>query len=212
MVLSSEQINKFDLSSLKLCILAGSRLPATLVQAIQEYIPRCVQMNGYGLTETGGVSFTMELQQYPSTVGMLLPNVEAKIISETGERFGPGDEGEICLKVPIHFLGYYKNEEATRRSFDDEGFFITGDLGHFDETGRLYVTGRKSEFFKSRDFAISSAEIETILMEHQAICVACVVSVYDEKMITDLPAAVIVKKEQHSITEDEVYSLIAGKY
>lgn len=195
-----------------MCVIAGAILPVNLIDLMKKFIPHCMKLNGYGLTEVGSISFTapMELEKYIGTVGMLTSNVEVKIINESGEKCGVGEEGEIFAKTPISYLGYYKNEEATKKSYDEEGYFMTGDLGYFDETNRLYIIGRKNEFFKSRDFAISTAEIENILLENQAICAACVVSIYDDKMITNLPAAVVVKNEQYSITEEKVYSLIAG--
>lgn len=181
---------------------------------MKQIIPQCAHITRYGLTEIGGVAYTVEneLEQFPGTVGRLQPDVEVKLINETtAERCGVGEIGEIYIKVLVPSPGYYKDEAATRNAFDEDGYFITGDLGHFDESGRLYIDGRKNEFFKSRDFAISPAEIENIMLENSAIRAACVVAVYDDEMMTNVPAAVVAKKEQQTITADEVYSLIAGE-
>lgn len=214
LALKSEQSQIADLSSLQQCILVGAQISHSLVNTMKQIIPNCAHITRYGATEIGGMTRTIgnELEQYPGTVGRLSSNVQMKLINEnTGERCGVGEKGEIFVKVLVPSMGYYKDETANRNAFDDEGYFITGDLGYFDESGRLYIDGRKNEFFKSRDFAISPVEIENILLEHPAIRLACVVSIYDDELMTNLPAAVIVKMEQHTITENEVYSLISGK-
>lgn len=135
-----------------------------------------------------------------------------KIINEnTGEKCGIGEEGEIYIKTSIPSLGYYKDETATQNSFDDEGYIMTGDLGYFDESGRLLIIGRKKEIFKNCGFAIWPAELESLIIKNPAIKDAAVVNVYDEDIMSDLPAAVVIKREDHSITEDEVYAIVAGK-
>lgn len=168
------------------------------------------------MTEIGGSASTTkpnELDEFPNIVGSLLPGVSIKIISsETNERCGIGEEGEICIKIPVRVLGYYENEEANRAAFDAQGYFITGDIGHIDESGRLFVTGRKTEIFKNCGFFVSPTELENIIIKHPLVQEVCVVSVFDDEIATDLPAAVIVRTKNSLITEHDVYSLIAGKY
>lgn len=108
-------------------------------------------------------------------------------------------------------MGYYKDPTNTHSAYDNEGYFITGDLGYFDESGQLYIMGRKMETFKSFGIAIWPTEIENILMEHSDIRAACVVGVFEEDIYTHYPAALIVKKDRHTITENEIYFLVAGK-
>lgn len=215
LALQSERIQTVDLSSLKQCVLVGAQTPHDLVKTLKQIIPNCENITRYGSTEIGGITCTVgnELEQYPGTVGRLSANFEIKLIDEhTGQRCGIGEKGEIFVKALVPSMGYYKDEAANRNAFDDEGYFITGDLGYFDESGRLYIDGRKNEFFKTRDFAISPAEIENVLLEHPAIRLACVVSVYDDEMMTNLPAAVVAKRGHSTITEKEIYSLVAGAY
>lgn len=168
-----------------------------------------------GMTEIGGsASCTApnELEEYPNSGGRLVPGSAMKIINEnTGEKCGIGEEGEIYVKIPIPCLGYYKDEEATRKAFDDEGYFITGDLGYFDDSGRLIIIGRKKEIFKNCGFAIWPAELEDLIIKNPNIKEAAVVSVFDDEIVSDLPAAIVVKKGDTSITENDVYSIIAGK-
>lgn len=213
--LKSERCESADLSSLFLCIAVGASVLPILVQTLKKLAPKCLLLTTYGCTEIGGgatCTLPNELEDHPNSGGRLVPGVEMKVIDvKTGEKCGIGEEGEIYIKMPMPSLGYYKDETATQNSFDEEGYFISGDLGYFDESGRLIIIGRKKEIFKNCGFAIWPAELESIIINNPAVKEASVVSVYDEQIMSELPAAVVVKKENHSITEDEIYSIIAGK-
>lgn len=153
-----------------------------------------------------------DLERYPGTSGCLMPGVHMKIIDEiSNENCGIGEKGEIYLKLAIPSMGYFRDDDANRNAYDADGYFKTGDIGYFDDAGRLYVSGRKKEIFKNRGHAIWPAEIEDILLKNHSIREVCVTSVFDDDMVTDLPAAVIVKNENQAITRDEVYAIVAGK-
>lgn len=170
---------------------------------------------GYGATETCGylsVAMATDLIKYPNCVGQLKPGVQIKIINETaGMKCGIDEEGEICVKLPIPAMGYFRDDEANRIAFDCDGYFISGDIGYFDDAGRLFISGRKKEMFKVRHYVIWPSELEGILQKHQAIRNACVVGVSDDEIATDLAAAVVERNDGYTITEAEVYKLISGK-
>lgn len=97
-------------------------------------------LEGYGLTETSPVISVNSFERIKvGSVGHPLDNLEVKILSD----------GEIAVKGPSVFIGYYKNEEMTKEVFTEDGFFKTGDIGHFDEEGYLHITDRKKEMFKT---------------------------------------------------------------
>lgn len=190
-------------------------MPSVLIETMKNVIPNSIFITSYGLSETGGgVSITRpkELEECPNTVGRLVPGVQVKIVNiESNEKCGIGEEGEIFVKIPVPINGYLRDETANQTSFDKEGYFITGDIGYFDETGRLYVSGRRKEIFKCRSYSLWPTEIEDIIQKHEAIRHACVVNVYDDEVMSDLVTAVVVKNEHNTITAEEVYSLVAGK-
>lgn len=196
-------------------ILIGSYLPSKLIETVTETLPKCILLTAYGMTEIGGgVTFTKpnELQKYPETVGCLLSGSEIKILNElSGEKSGPNEKGEILVKIPIPCLGYYKDDQATKNAIDKDGFFVTGDVGYIDSDGFLFIVGRKKEIFKNCGYSIWPNEIENVLVESPEIQNAVVTSVYDENNVTELPAAVVVKQKSSLITEQEIYSLVAGK-
>lgn len=212
----SGRCEKADLSSLVMCMPIGGFIPSVLVQTMKEILPKCLLITMYGTTEIGGsVSCTVpkELEEHPNSTGRLVPGVEVKLIHEkTGEKCGIGEEGEIYVKVVVPSMGYYNDETATREAFDEDGYFITGDLGYFDESGRLYVVGRKKEIFKNCGFAIWPTELENLIIKHSAVQSVSVVSVYDNDIMSDLPAAVVIRSDDNSITEEEVYAIIAGNF
>lgn len=189
-------------------------MPTILVQTLKKVLPQCVLFTAYGLTEIGGggtMILSADLEKYPGSSGCLVPGTFMKIVDEsTGEKLGIGEKGEICIKLSIPTMGYFRDDEANRNAFDAEGYFKTGDIGHFDETGRLYVSGRKKEIFKNRGYHIWPAEIEDVLLKNPAIRSVCVTPVYDAELITDLPAAVVVKNENHEISREEIYAIVAG--
>lgn len=182
---------------------------------MKELIPQCVLMTTYGLTETGGsVTNTLprELEEYPNTVGSLMSGVQMKIINEdTHKKCIIGEVGEMFVKVSVPSMGYFRDEIANRDSFDEDGYSITGDIGHFDESGRLYISGRKKDIFKNRGYSIWPTELENIIQKSSAVRQVCVVNIFDDEIMSDLPAAVVVKNEQHTITADEIYALVASE-
>lgn len=213
-ILKNDQCKTTNLSSLRVCFSVGSANPSILVQTMKEFLPHCAFMSAYGITEIGGgISLTMpnELEQYPGTVGQLFNGVQIKIIDEnTNQKCGIDQKGEIYIKTTIPSMGYFRDDAANVRAFDDEGFFITGDIGYFDKTGRLYISGRRKEMFKVRNFVIWPTEIEDVIQMNQAVRYACVVNVYEDEIASDLVAAVVVKNGTFETTEDDISKLVAS--
>lgn len=97
---------------------------------------------------------------------------EGKEITKAGER------GEITVKGPNVCMGYWRNDKATKETFDDEGYLKTGDVGVYDSNGWYWIVDRKKELIKVKGFQVPPAELEAALLEHEAVADAAVCAVY----------------------------------
>jgi fatty-acyl-CoA synthase len=137
------------------------------------------------------------------SVGRPLPGVDQRIADvDTGAVLPPGSVGEIRVKGYV-MLGYYKDPERTAQSFDEDGYFRTGDLGCTDADGYLYFRGRLKEMVKTGGINVAPVEVEELLMTHPAVNLAFVVGVRDP-VVDEVLAAVIVPKPGARLAEDEL--------
>lgn len=111
---------------------------------------------GYGLTElTIAVTLMPFGDKRTGSVGKVLPYMKAKVRDpSTGKSLGPGLVGELCFKGPMVMKGYYGNEEATRNSFDEDGWLLSGDLGYYDNDEYFYIVDRLKELIKYKGFQV----------------------------------------------------------
>lgn len=127
---------KAGLSYLRFFVSGGAPLPPYLPKVFRKFGIKLIQ--GYGLTEASPV-LTVNHPDYPKdeSVGLPLPEVKVKVINPNAEGIG-----ELCFQGPMIMKGYFENPEATKETFDEEGFLKTGDLGYIDKDGYVYVCGR----------------------------------------------------------------------
>lgn len=162
--------------------------------------------NVYGLTEAYGNSAVCDahdpLEVRLETCGRPLPGVTVKIVEpETGEPAPPGAIGEIRLKGRVT-PGYLDDPARTAESFDDEGFFRTGDLGFLDSEGRLRFRGRLKEMVKTGGINVAPAEVEEALARHPAVELAFVTGVPDPQLDEALAAAVVLRPGASATAEE----------
>lgn len=210
MTIKCPAIKTTNLSSLQSWWSGGSFVHNEIIEKMNRYLPNGEVNIGYGITEiAGGIAIDFpHLKAH--TVGQLAPGVSLKIVDENGLRLGPGRDGEICFDSKYKFLGYYGNAEATQEMFDDDGFVMSGDIGHFDDDGYLYLVDRKKDILKYKNRQISPSEIESVIMKHDGVKMVSVVGVPDIEC-TDLPAAVIIKSEQSTVTSSEISQMVQSK-
>jgi fatty-acyl-CoA synthase len=156
--------------------------------------------NVYGLSETYGNCAVIDANEPLSvrlhSVGKPLPGVTARICNwETSEPLPTGEVGEIRLTGPL-FKAYYKDPVKTSEAFDQNGYFLTGDLGCLDEQGRLYYRGRLKEMVKSGGINIAPAEVEEALMRHPGVRTAYVIGVPHPTLDEALVAIIIPEDKQ----------------
>lgn len=192
-IIRSEAFAKADLSSLLAIIVGGSAVSQHLREKFRTKFPNIRLGVVYGMSEYT-IIFPLGDDNGVSVGGMLMDNVEVKIVDDDGNRLGVGQHGELRVQnTRYNFLGYYGNSAATQNAIDNEGFFITGDIGYFDEYNHLYIVDRKKEILKYKNFPYNPSEIEEIIEMMDEVEHAAVVGVPDPD-VTDLPTAVVVPR------------------
>ncbi|MZP44091.1 AMP-binding protein [Heliobacterium gestii] len=206
---------QYDLSSLRTGIMAGSPCPIEVMRQVVNQMGAREITIAYGLTEFSPVitqtTTDDPLERRVTTVGKVLPGVEARIVDPaTGEIAPPGMQGELCARGFGAMQGYYKNPEATAVAIDAEGWLHTGDLAVCDSDGYYKITGRAKDMIIRGGENIYPREIEEFLYSHPKIRDVQVVGVPDRKYGEETLACVIVKDGQ-TMTEEELRAFCLGK-
>ena len=146
----------------------------------------------------------------PGNAGPVSPNTELKVVDlNSGESLGPNTDGEICIRGNKMFSGYLNNEKA----FDSEGWYRTGDIGHYDEKKRIFITDRLKEVIRigvdNHYINISPVEIEQFLLTHKSIAEVAVIGVLN-KAGTHRPRSYVVLRDGHNVTEKEIQKFVSG--
>lgn len=193
-----------QLPHIRFCVSGGASLPAPLLHKIEAVLQTSV-IEGYGLTETAPVLTVNDpkIGSIPGSVGKPLPNVQIKILREDNTECPVGEVGEIVAKGDNIMMGYYNLPQETEAALV-QGWLRTGDLGHFDETGNLFISGgRKKDLIIKAGENISPRTIEEVLYQHEAVREAAVIGIPDEKK-GEAIAACIALKEGHAATSQEI--------
>ncbi len=196
-----------DLSSLRLCTSGSAPLPASLHQRFEEATGQRI-VERYGMTEVGIIfSNPIDGPVKPGSVGLPLPGVEARICDvATDEPLPRGETGQVLVRGPSVFDGYRDRPEATRQALLG-GWMHTGDLGHLDEDGYLFLQGRHKDLILVGGFNVYPPQVEAVLREHPAVEQAAVVALPDREL-GQRPAAHVVLKAP--ATEDELLAHCRG--
>ncbi|XP_031621710.1 4-coumarate--CoA ligase 1-like isoform X2 [Contarinia nasturtii] len=205
MILKSERLDHTNLSSLNILAVTGGKCSLNVQNEINARLPNGKVFAVYGLSESAG-PMTCSLGNTDS-VGQLVSFFTIKIIDEDGKRCGVGENGEVCFKTNYTFLGYYDNQKATDEAFDVEGYFLTADIGHFDEDGNLFIVDRRKDIIKYCGYQISPSQIESYLVGVAGVKAVCLIGIASD-MGTDLPTAFVVRNEESNITEADVIKLV----
>ena len=184
----AREIGKF----MRLFVCGSAPLPAQILEEFRTLFGHTI-LERYGMTETlMNISNPYEGERRPGSVGLPLPGVQVKIVGPEGKEAGVDETGELYLKGPNVFAGYWKREDATKAAFVD-GWFRTGDIGSRSADGYYTLSGRKSDLIISGGFNIYPREIEEFLMEQPGVAEAAVVGEPD-RVRGEVPVAYIVWK------------------
>lgn len=204
-MLNSSGIDKYQLKSLRTIYTGGDPLMPWALEKLKRKYPHIGVSQVYGLTEGQPIAASLDPQDAITkghTVGKPMPLTEIQIIDNKGTPLLVGEIGEIAIKSPAVSEGYWRNPDATKETFIN-GWCRTGDLGRFDQDGYLTIIGRKKDMIRSGGENIYSAEIEDVLYRHEAVKEVSIIGIPDPKYI-EVVCAVIVKKEEANLTEEEV--------
>jgi malonyl-CoA/methylmalonyl-CoA synthetase len=187
-----EGIEDTDFSSLRLAVSGSSGLSPALARKVSSILGQDV-LERYGSTESGlSVSNPYDGPRKFSTVGFPLPGTELAIVDEGGDSVRPGEDGEIVLRGPQVFSGYWELPDATEESFYPGAWFRTGDVGRVDpEDGYLSITGRLKEMIITGGLNVYPREVELVLEDHAAVENAAVVGVPSERWGEEVVAFVV---------------------
>lgn len=211
-------VDRYDLSSLEYVISAAAPLDAALAAACARRLGLPPVGQGYGMTELSPGTHVVPrdaLSEAPrGTVGKLVGGTEMRILSlgEPRADLGPGAAGEILIRGPQVMKGYLGRPDATAEMIDQDGWLHTGDVGHVDADGWLFVVDRVKELIKYKGFQVAPAELEAILLTHPGIADAAVVGAHDDKG-NEIPHAHVVRRrpDDEDLSEGEVMLYVAER-
>ena len=211
-MLSSPDVQKgrIDFSSVKVSFSGAAALMAATRQQFESLTGGRI-IEGYSLTEgmMACVVNPMQGRAKIGSIGLPLPDVDAAIVDlETGtRRLGPGEAGELILHAPQLMKAYWRNTEETalvlRRGDDGREWLHTGDIGHMDEDGYIFLTDRKKDLIKTSGYQVWPREIEEVLSQHPAVAEVGVAGVPDAARGEAVKAWIVLRADQH-VSEAEL--------
>lgn len=211
-------VDRYDLSSLEYVVSAAAPLDAELAVACSRRLGLPPVRQAYGMTELSPATHVVPLAAEnppPGTVGRLLPGTEMRIVPLDGddEDAPPGAVGEILIRGPQVMKGYLGRPDATAAMIDADGWVHTGDIGRVDADGWLFVVDRVKELIKYKGYQVAPAELEALLLGHDAIADAAVIGAPDADG-NEVPRAYVVPgpgEAGERLTADDVMAYVAER-
>ena len=189
-----------DLSRLSIVLSGGAPLPPAIAAEWERRVPSSIVLEGYGLTEGAGVvTSSSRNARRTGSVGKPVVNVEVAILDPNGRELPEGEDGEICVRSATVMAGYWNAPEQTAATLKD-GWLHTGDVGHFDSGGFLFVVDRMKDLIIRGGFNVYPRDVEDALMTHPDVTQAAVVGRPDERHGEEIVAVVAVNPGA-SVTE-----------
>jgi acyl-CoA synthetase (AMP-forming)/AMP-acid ligase II len=197
--------DQYDVSSIRFIIDGGEKMPLPLITKVKEKFPNAWFADAYGLTETvSGDTFLSrdKMVEKIGSVGKPVIQLRVRIVDDDGRDVRPNTLGEIVLRGPKVFKGYWKNPQATAEVLKN-GWFHTGDIGTLDEEGYLYIVDRKKDIIISGGENVASLEVERVIYELPQVLETAVVGIPHPKW-QEIPKAFVVLKKGEKLTAEEI--------
>jgi acyl-CoA synthetase (AMP-forming)/AMP-acid ligase II len=214
-IINYPDINKYDLSSVRMIIYSGAPMPEAMMNRMNGIFGDVV-IQVYALTEGGPAIIMPPLMEGPwekvkraGSCGKEVLNVEVRLVDEEGKDCAPREVGEILARGDNIMKGYWNMPEATAKALED-GYLHTGDLATRDNEGYYYITGRKKDTIVSNGMPVYSQEVENVISLHPAVSEVAVIGVPD-KELGELVKAVVVPRGGEKAAEEEIISWCASR-
>jgi len=214
-LLVDPELDKFNLTSIRVCISGASPLPPQVQKKFMQ-ITGGFLAEGYGLTEASPVTHCNPVDKTMhnvrvGSIGLPMPDTDARIVDvETGAKTLATDKtGELTVKGPQVMRGYWRNPEETRLVLRD-GWLLTGDIARMDSNGYFYITDRKKDLIKYKDYSVYPRELEDVLYEHPAVKLCAVVG-KPAPVVGEVPKAFIMLKDGAKAVESEIMAYVKEK-
>jgi long-chain acyl-CoA synthetase len=214
-LLANPELSKYDLTSIRVCISGASPLPPQVQKTFMQ-ITGGLLAEGYGLSEASPVTHCNPVDKTMKTVrvgsiGLPLPGTDAKIVDlVTGANaLGADEVGELTVKGPQVMKGYWRQPDETAMVLRD-GWLLTGDIARMDSEGYFYITDRKKDLIKYKDYSVYPREIEDVLYEHPTVKLCAVVG-KPVSGVGEIPKAFVVLKDGASVSAQELTAFVNGK-
>ena len=204
LLLAHPRFDQVDLSSVQICSVGSAPLAPSAVDRLQAKMPDALVSNNYGMTEAGSVYCLMpkgEAVRRPGSVGKPAPPAEVRSVDDEGNEVAAGELGHIELHIPGRPREYLDDPDATASTWVD-GWLRTGDIGHLDEDGYLYISGRAKDVIIRGGNNIHAVDVENVIATHPAVAEVAVVGIPHEVLGEDLAAVVVLRPGASADPED----------
>jgi fatty-acyl-CoA synthase len=213
-ILDHPDFARYDLSTLRTGIMAGSPCPAEVMSRVIERMHMKEITIAYGMTETSPVSFQSSVDDpvelRVKTIGRVHPHLEVKVVDATGRIVPRGEKGELLTRGYSVMLGYWGDEDRTREAIDAARWMHTGDLAVIDENGFASIVGRSKDMVIRGGENIYPREVEEFLYRHPKVLDVQCVGVPDQKFGEELCACIILRPGM-SADADEIRDFCKGQ-
>ena len=181
-LLNTPEFERVDFSGMRICLAGGMAVQRDVAERWSAItgVPIC---QGYGLTEASPIvsSNPLDIREFNGSVGVPLPSTEVSIVDDAGATLGAGEKGEIYVRGPQVMAGYWNRPEATAEVITADGWLRTGDIGHIDERGFIFIDDRKKDLIIVSGFNVYPNEVEDVVTAHPGVLEAAAVGVGDEQ-------------------------------
>jgi long-chain acyl-CoA synthetase len=209
--LPEETLDRYDLSSLLSLTLGAAPVPKSLKDWVIGRLGPSVLWETYGCSEAGMLTFISPQDQMrkPGSSGLPYEGVDVSVVDDDWTRLPAGTTGEIAVNTPVVLKGYL-GRDALGEDVVKDGYYRTGDLGHLDEDGYLFITDRVKDMIVAGGVNIYPAEIEKAIIEHPDIENCAVIGIPQDDF-GEQPLAFVIPKPGHALTADDVYVFLDGR-